>query len=368
MIRKDLFDGAYEGRRVLVTGHTGFKGSWLVLWLLGLGAKVAGFSSYLPSEPCNYDVLKLNNKIRNFEGDVRDYAALTGVLTTFRPDVVFHLAAQPIVRLSHEDPLLTFSTNVQGTANVLQCIKNCESVRAAVVVTSDKCYLNKEWLWGYRENDTLGGDDPYSASKACAEIVFKSYCASFFQGPDAPRLATARAGNVIGGGDWARDRIIPDCVRAWSQGREAVMRNPNATRPWQHVLEPLSGYLQLGARLLSSGIASGEAFNFGPDARANHSVGELISEFMAHWGVCLMRHEGSEIKESSLLKLSCDKALQKLKWHAALDFKETVGLTAVWYKSYYEGKEDMFELSLRQIERYIVAAANKTIRWAVGGR
>jgi CDP-glucose 4,6-dehydratase len=368
VVVKDLFGGNYEGRRVLVTGHTGFKGSWLVLWLLGLGAEVAGFSSYLPSEPCNYEVLELDKKIRNFDGDIRDYARLTSAFDEFRPEVVFHLAAQPIVRLSYEDPLLTFGTNVQGTANVLQCIKNSGGVRAAVIVTSDKCYLNKEWWWGYRENDALGGNDPYSASKACAEIVFKSYCSSFFSGPESPRLATARAGNVIGGGDWARDRIIPDCVRAWSLGQEAAIRNPNATRPWQHVLEPLSGYLQLGGSLLSLGAASGEAFNFGPDARANHSVGELIGEFMAHWEGCRFRHEGSEIKESSLLKLSCDKALQYLHWHAALDFRETVGLTAVWYKAFYEGKDDMYEFSMRQIERYIGAAGKKKIQWAAGGR
>ncbi|KWT82461.1 CDP-glucose 4,6-dehydratase [Candidatus Magnetominusculus xianensis] len=365
MIKKNLFDGAYDGSRVLVTGHTGFKGSWLTLWLLGLGAKVAGFSSYLPSKPCNYEVLKLNNRINNFDGDIRDYNSLSSAFESFRPDIVFHLAAQPIVRLSHEDPLLTFSTNVQGTVNVMHCIKNSGSVRAAVVITSDKCYRNVEWPWGYRENDTLGGDDPYSASKACAEIVFKSYAASFFSGNDSTRIATARAGNVIGGGDWARDRIIPDCVRAWSQGREAVIRNPNATRPWQHVLEPLSGYLQLGARLLLSDIASGESFNFGPDARADHSVGELIGEFMAHWGVCLMRHEGSKIKESSLLKLCCDKALARLNWYAALDFKETVRLTALWYKAFYEGKDDMFEFSIRQIGHYIVEAQKKMLNWSI---
>ncbi|MBF0516642.1 MAG: CDP-glucose 4,6-dehydratase [Nitrospirae bacterium] len=363
-MRKDLFEGVYAGRRVLVTGHTGFKGSWLTLWLLGLGAKVAGFSSYLPSEPCNYEVLKLNKRIHNFEGDIRDYASLSAAFESFQPEIVFHLAAQPIVRLSHEDPLLTFGTNVQGTANCLQCIKNSKSVRAAVVITSDKCYRNVEWPWGYRENDTLGGDDPYSASKACAEMIFKSYAASFFLGTDAPRLATARAGNVIGGGDWARDRIIPDCVKAWSHGREAVIRNPNATRPWQHVLEPLSGYLQLGARLLSTECASGDAFNFGPDARADHSVGELIGEFMAHWGVCLMRHEGAEIRESSLLKLCCDKALRQLNWYAALDFRQTVELTAIWYKAFYEGKDDMFEFSLRQISHYIGQAQKKSISWA----
>ncbi|MBF0320191.1 MAG: CDP-glucose 4,6-dehydratase [Nitrospirae bacterium] len=365
---ENLFGGAYKGKHVLVTGHTGFKGSWLVLWLMGLGAEVAGFSSYLPSEPCNFEVLQLSNKIRNIKGDIRDYNVLTGAFDEFRPDIVFHLAAQPIVRVSHEDPLLTFSTNVQGTANVLQCVKNSDSVQAAVIITSDKCYYNVEWPWGYRENDTLGGDDPYSASKACAEIVFKSYCASFFSTPWAPRLATARAGNVIGGGDWARDRIIPDCVRAWSLGQEAVVRNPNATRPWQHVLEPLSGYLQLGAMLLSSSIASGEAFNFGPDARANHSVGELIAEFMAHWEGCRWRHEGSKIKESSLLKLSCDKALHSLGWYAALSFRQTVELTAQWYKGCYEGKDNMFDLSMRQIDRYIGEAASKGIRWAAGDK
>ncbi|MCG6552547.1 MAG: CDP-glucose 4,6-dehydratase [Candidatus Magnetominusculus sp. LBB02] len=367
-MRKDLYGGLYKGRRVLVTGHTGFKGSWLALWLLGLGAEVAGFSSYLPSDPCNYDVLKLNERIRNYNGDIRDYARLSQVFQEFCPDIVFHLAAQPIVRVSYEDPLLTFGTNVQGTANVMQCIKHTRTVAAAVIVTSDKCYRNVEWPWGYRETDALGGADPYSASKACAEIVFRSYAESFFSKDNAPRLATARAGNVIGGGDWARDRIIPDCVRAWSEGREAVIRNPNATRPWQHVLEPLSGYLLLGARLIGSDIGQGESFNFGPDAVANHSVGELIGEFMAHWGVSPLRHEGSDIKESSLLKLCCDKALALLNWRAVLDFKETVGLTALWYKSYYAGGGDMFEFSIGQIERYIEEAQKKFIGWALTGK
>ena len=245
-----MFDNCYRGANVFITGHTGFKGSWLTAWLINLGAKVTGFSSYLPSDPCNFEVCKLHEKINHIKGDICNYRQLREAFEKIKPDIVFHLAAQPIVKKSFEDPKLTFDTNVGGTVNVLECIKVCGSVKASVLITSDKCYQNFEWVWGYRENDKLGGDDPYSASKAAAEIVINSYIKSFFTSDNSVCVASTRAGNVIGGGDWAVDRIIPDCVRAFSKRETLTIRNPVATRPWQHVLEPLGGYLLLGVKLL----------------------------------------------------------------------------------------------------------------------
>jgi len=227
----NAFGGLYKGKTVLVTGHTGFKGSWLTAWLISLGAKVVGYSAYLPSEPCNFTVCNLGDHIASIEGDIRDVEKMKQVFLKYKPDAVFHLAAQPIVRRAYNDPKLTFDTNVMGTINVLESIRAVSGVKAAVIITSDKCYQNVEWPWGYRENDRVGGDDPYSASKACAEIACHSYIKSFFQNKNSPRVATARAGNVIGGGDWADARIIPDCVRAWAKGKEAYIRNPNSTRP-----------------------------------------------------------------------------------------------------------------------------------------
>ena len=360
-----IFKGSYSGRGGLITGHTGFKGSWLTIWLSSLGARVAGYSAYLPSEPSNFSVCGLRRRTESFEGDVRDIERLSRVFDEFRPEVVFHLAAQPIVRRSYADPKLTFDTNVGGTVNVLECIRRSGSVMAAVIVTSDKCYENLECVWGYRENDRLGGSDPYSASKACAEIAASAYARSFKS--EFPRVSTARAGNVIGGGDWAESRIIPDCVRAWSVGREAIVRNPASTRPWQHVLEPLSGYLWLGANLLCSARFHGEAFNFGPDQKVNKSVSELIELFLSSWGRAGWGHERAEAggKECKLLKLSCDKSLHELNWRAVLSFEETVRLTAEWYRSYYSGAEDMYEVTAGQIERYVGEAARQGLTWAM---
>ena len=246
-----MFENIYHNRRVLVTGHTGFKGSWLSSWLLDLGATVAGFSANVPTEPSHFELLKLTDRIEHFEGDVRNKGSLQKAISKFCPEIVFHFAAQSLVRKSYEDPILTFETNSIGTLNLLECLRNQPSIKAAILITSDKCYENVEWLWGYRENDRLGGKDPYSASKACAELISKVYMESFFKN-NGPNIATARAGNVIGGGDWAPDRIVPDCFRAWSNKKPTITRNPKATRPWQHVLEPLSGYLTLGQKLFSS--------------------------------------------------------------------------------------------------------------------
>ena len=364
---RKIFGGVYQGKRVLVTGHTGFKGAWLALWLTQLGADVAGFSKYLPSEPCLFDVLDLKKKIRHYQGDITDRPGLGKVCRSFRPQIVFHLAAQPIVRTAYADPLMTFSTNTGGTVNMLECLRQAPSVRAAVMITSDKCYENVGIARGYREKDRLGGEDPYSASKACAEIAISAYYRSFFCYQDRMRLAVARAGNVIGGGDWAKDRIVPDCVRAWSRGHAAVLRNPRATRPWQHVLEPLSGYLWLGAGLLEGRKKlSGEAFNFGPGHRAKKDVGQLADLFLSFWHDAAWTHVASsgKKKEALLLQLSPYKTAKILAWRSALSFYDTVAFTACWYKQYYGQKTDMFDFSCRQVAAYTEKARARGQVWA----
>jgi CDP-glucose 4,6-dehydratase len=362
---EDVFREAYKGKKVLVTGHTGFKGSWLSLWLLGLGADVAGFSLYLPSDPCNFEAVRLKEKITHYEGDIRDLDKLKKTFEEYKPEIVFHLAAQSLVRRSYDEPKTTFDTNLGGTVNVLECIKGSPSVRAAVIITSDKCYQNIEQAEGYHEGDRLGGDDPYSASKACAEIAVGAYIRSYFSSEDTPKVATTRAGNVIGGGDWASDRIVPDCVKAWNREEEPVVRNPASTRPWQHVLEPLSGYLWLGVRLLSDPAgAAGEAFNFGPEDNVVRSVRELVDSFLKYRGAGSWKHvpQVGGKKESVLLKLCCDKALQGLSWRPVLDFEETVRLTAEWYENYYS-KEDNFDFSCSQIQYYVGKAREKGAVW-----
>lgn len=364
-----LFGGAYAGRRVLVTGHTGFKGSWLSEWLLSLGAEVAGFAIGLPYSPCHFEVLKLAGRMRHVEGDVRSLAALMGVFEAFRPEVVFHLAAQSLVRRSFDEPTLTIETNALGTLNVLEAIRRTPSVKAAVLVTSDKCYHNNGWDFGYRETDQLGGEDPYSASKACAELIAYSYAHSYFHDTDTPRIATARAGNVIGGGDWAQDRIVPDCVRAWSERKPALIRNPHSTRPWQHVLEPLSGYLWLGCQLARfNPKVRGEAFNFGPNPTNNQTVLALATEMQKSWDrvsweIGEPAEEGKV--EARLLQLNCDKARQRLQWRPALDFPEAVGLTVDWYRQYYTNPIDAASCTRDQIQLYETLASERLLPWAL---
>jgi CDP-glucose 4,6-dehydratase len=363
-----MFAGVYAGRRVLVTGHTGFKGSWLSVWLLELGARVAGYSLNVPTVPANFEAVGLRQRLAHYEGDVRDLASLTRVVTDFEPEIIFHLAAQSLVRRSFAEPVLTFETNVLGTLNVLECLRQRPQLRVGVIITSDKCYRNQEWTWGYRENDILGGSDPYSASKACAENIFTAYCQSYFHAGSGPWVATTRAGNVIGGGDWAPDRIVPDCIRAWSEGRPAKIRSPEATRPWQHVLEPLSGYLWLGARLWEGDSAvKGEAFNFGPGAEVNQPVQDLVSAMAGYWPGARWEAEstGAETpRESTLLKLCCDKALNLLKWRPTLSLAETLDLTATWYKTYYDRDLQLDELTVKQINDYALKAAAKRQPWA----
>ncbi len=363
----EALGGIYRDQKVLVTGHTGFKGSWLSTWLVLLGAEVIGYSAYHPSTPSHFTACRLADRVIDVTGDVTDFAHLQSVFTQVTPDIVFHLAAQPIVRKSYDEPKQTFEINVGGTLNVLECLRTTAGVKAAVIITSDKCYENMEWPWGYRETDRLGGRDPYSASKACAEIACHAYARSLTHGGQSVRLATARAGNVIGGGDWAQDRIIPDCVRAWSKDRAVLIRNPDATRPWQHVLEPLSGYLWLGANLVASRRNHGEAFNFGP-ATSGVPVAELIKTFSAWWKGARWEadHSAENKGEDAFLQLACEKARHVLKWHTVLPLEAALRLTGEWYRAYYDHTHDLFELSSEQIAQYTSHAAAQRLPWALG--
>lgn len=346
----------YRNKNVLVTGHTGFKGSWLIAWLKQMGASVTGIALDPPSIPSHYDASKLAEGIQDKRIDIRNIGAVERVVVEAKPDFLFHLAAQPIVGASYDDPIETWSTNVMGTINVLEALRKIQHDCSAVIITSDKCYDNVEWEWGYRENDALGGPDPYSASKGAAELAIRSYVKSYFSGEDnLVRIASARAGNVIGGGDWAANRIVPDCVESWSKNEIVELRNPYSTRPWQHVLEPLGGYLQLGALLSQHQHLHGEAFNFGPQAQQNHSVLELVKQMSRSWSEVRWAEcepQPSQFYESGLLKLNCDKALHFLNWHAVLDFEETVGLTADWYRAFYADPSTIQDVTDKQINGY----------------
>jgi CDP-glucose 4,6-dehydratase len=361
------FANVYRGCRVLVTGHTGFKGSWLTHWLQQLGAEVAGYSLGRVTEPSNFEILGLEARMRHYQHDIRDHVALARALDEFQPEIVFHLAAQALVRQSYAAPAETFEVNTMGMVNLLECLRERPSIGAAVLITSDKAYRNDEWCWGYRETDALGGHDPYSGSKSCAELVAHSYHHSYFR-QGGTRIATTRAGNVIGGGDWAADRIVPDCVKAWTRGESVLVRSPHSTRPWQHVLEPLSGYLWLGAKLLGGQAGlNGEAFNFGPDANVNQTVGQLIDAMAKRWpAVRWHTPDGQppQAHEAMLLKLSCDKALFHLGWRATLLFEETVEFTIDWYRAWHESPATVRDVAGAQIDRYTVLAASRNIPWS----
>ncbi|OGQ99690.1 MAG: CDP-glucose 4,6-dehydratase [Deltaproteobacteria bacterium RIFOXYD12_FULL_55_16] len=335
------FLSAFAGRRVMITGHTGFKGSWLAFLLKEVGAEVLGYA--LPAEQpmSHFAALGLDKSIHHLEADVRDGAKLAKSMTGFQPEFVFHLAAQALVRSSYAEPKATFETNVMGSVNLLEAVRQCESVRALVYITSDKCYENLEWVWGYRENDRLGGHDPYSASKAAAEIAFSAYARSFFAQRPGLGAATVRAGNVIGGGDWAADRIVPDCIRAIGAGKPVVLRNPSATRPWQHVLEPLAGYLLLAARLREQPMTYSGAWNFGPPSSEVRTVLEVAARIVGRFGRGSIVSETSEAKqhEANLLQLNCDKASQLLGWRPRWNVEQTLTATADWYKAVMDGAE-----------------------------
>ena len=358
----------FKNKNVLITGHTGFKGVWLSAWLNLLGAKVTGVSLDALEEPSHFSASEMQNQICDKREDIRNYPQIEKIIIDSKPDYVFHLAAQAIVRKSYDDPIETWGTNVMGTINILEALRKLKNPCNAVIITSDKCYDNVEWVWGYKETDRIGGPDPYSASKGAAELAIKSYIKSYFPIETSNvRIASSRAGNVIGGGDWAADRIIPDCVRAWSKGRTVELRKPNATRPWQHVLEPLSGYLALAIALDESQYMHGEAFNFGPPAQQNQSVLELVQNMSIYWDQVKWK-DVSEIEagpyESGLLKVNCDKALALLRWNAVMGFDDTVKMTAEWYKSYYMKDQAMSYVTNLQIQQYIMAAKESGLDWA----
>ena len=356
------FSNTYKGKKVLVTGHTGFKGSWLVAWLNQLGAEVFGFSDRIPTIPSHFAALK-EGVVDHFESDIGCADAVTERILSIKPDFVFHLAAQAIVSESMYNPVATIHTNAMGTAHVLDAIRKLDESCVAVFITSDKCYENIETFYGYRESDALGGKDPYSASKAAAECVFHAFYHSYFEGGDIS-MATARAGNVIGGGDWAADRLIPDLIRAWQSGGIASCRRPDATRPWQHVLEPLSGYLALG-ECLSKKQFSGQSFNFGPRAEDVYSVGQVIEALRHHLAELKVEFaENTKIHDAGLLKLNCDQALNKLKWKPVLTFPETIESVATWYQSYYRDPENTQRLTDEQIKNYCNLANHRGLDWA----
>lgn len=364
-----MFANVYNQKKVLISGHTGFKGSWLTSWLLQLGAHVYGVSIGIPSQPSMFEVLGHENQIEHYIEDIRNPARLKEIITDVQPDFVFHLAAQSIVSKSYSNPLETISTNVIGTANVLEALRGLKKKCCGVIITSDKCYENVEWLWGYRETDGLGGKDPYSGSKAAAEIIFKSYVQSFFSSPQNKiRLATTRAGNVIGGGDWAADRIVADCMRAWDSGKRVEIRSPESTRPWQHVLEPLSGYLVLGQALSERPELHGESFNFGPKAEQNKTVKQLLEDLSGYWGfkepaLAYQIIDNVPFHEAGLLKLNCDKAYFHLKWEPILSYDEMIRFVSQWYFDFYRKKIDMQTVTMEQIEMYQKIAKDRGLQW-----
>jgi CDP-glucose 4,6-dehydratase len=344
----------WSNKRVLVTGHTGFKGSWLVLWLTRLGADVTGFSLDIPTSPSLYELARVAEGIRDVRGDVRDRQAVGKAIADSQPEIVFHLAAQPLVRTSYEDPLTTYMTNILGTANVLDACRGSSGLRAVVAVTSDKCYENQEWVWGYRETDPLGGEDPYSSSKACAEIVTSAFRSAFFATEEAAAVASARAGNVIGGGDWARDRLIPDAINAFVAGHKLSIRNHNAVRPWQHVLDPLAGYLDLGERLFVDGARFAEAWNFGPVSDDAQPVSWIVDQVAQRWGAASPAWQvvgAPQARETQVLKLDPSKARALLGWRPQLSLPIALDWTVDWYKVCAKS-EDMREKTLQQIAAY----------------
>ena len=346
----------WRGKKVFLTGHTGFKGSWMSLWLQSLGAEVTGYSLEPPTSPSLFESASVASGMRSITGDVCNLPHLKRAMTEFKPEIVFHMAAQSVVRMSYEDPILTYQTNVMGTANVLEAIRRTDSVSAVLVVTTDKCYENRNWCWGYREIDALGGHDPYSNSKACAEFVVSAYRSSFFGAGGNTRavaLASGRSGNAIGGGDWAHDRLVPDIVKSFAEGKVLKIRNPQAIRPWQHVLEPLRGYMMLAQMLYEDGANFSSGWNFGPDPTDVHSVRWIVERIAATWGsaVAWKIDEGEHPHEAQMLQLDCSKAAQQLGWRPVLRLPEALAMTIEWYQHFRSGKSAR-EKCLEQIAAY----------------
>jgi len=362
---ENLFSGIYKNKTVLVTGHTGFKGSWLSFWLTKMGANVIGYSLRAPTTPNHIELLNLD--MVSIIGDIRDLDKLNETFLKYKPDIVFHLAAQPLVRLSYSEPIETYETNVMGTLKVFEASKKA-NVKAIVNITSDKAYENKEWIWGYRENDPMGGYDPYSSSKGCAELLTSSYRNSYFNNNEYKKthntlLASCRAGNVIGGGDWAKDRLITDIMLCVSNNKKVSIRNPHATRPWQHVLEPLSGYLNIGQKLLEEKVEFADAWNFGPSDEGSINVEQVVLNVKKHWDKIdyEINKDPTQLHEANLLKLDCSKAHIQLKWNDVWDSDITFEKTVLWYKEFYE-KGNI--LSNEDLDSYILNAKEKNLQWS----
>ena len=364
-----MFNNIYKNKKVLITGHTGFKGSWLSTWLVKLGAEVIGISKDIPTNPSMFEELNLEKQIKHYIEDIRNLDSIQKIISEVKPDFLFHLAAQPIVSTSYNDPIETISSNVMGTANILEALKNLNFKCTAIIITSDKAYDNVEQVWGYKEDDKMGGKDIYSGSKGAAELIIKSYYHSFFKNDNSNvKLAIGRAGNVIGGGDWAKDRIVVDCMEAWSQNKTVEIRSPEATRPWQHVLEPLSGYLNLGQVLYEDDSLHGEAFNFGPRAEQNHTVKQLIEDLSKYWHFKNIDDaynvtDNIPFHEAGLLKLNCDKALFHFKWQANLEYKDTIKFVSQWYYDFYKSDKNIYDKTLEQINEYEEMAKEKDLKW-----
>jgi CDP-glucose 4,6-dehydratase len=355
------FGDVYCGKRVLVTGHNGFKGSWLSLWLNQLGAEVIGISLAPETQLNHWNLFGLESTVQHHELDIRQADEVASVFRATQPEVVFHLAAQPLLRRSYRNPLETWSTNVMGTANVLEACRQSRSVRAILAVTTDKCYQNQEWAWGYRETDRLGGHDPYSASKAGSELVAASYRSAFFHTDGAPLLATARSGNVIGGGDWSEDRLIPDLARAMAAEKSLEIRSPNATRPWQHVLESLSGYLLLGQKLIEGNKNFNGAWNFGPERSGNCRVADVLNRLQTYWPEMQWHLTAApQPHEANLLFLDSAKAHDHLGWQPVWNLDTTLEKTADWYRAF---QSTQTTISSRQLAQYLEAAQNAQVEW-----
>ncbi len=363
------FNNVFKNKTVLITGHTGFKGSWLTTWLHLLGAKVIGISNNIPTSPSHYKLFSSKFVVKDYFEDIRDKKNIKKILLDNKPDFLFHLAAQPIVSTSYKDPLETFSVNAIGTATLLDILKDWEEYLVAIFITSDKCYENIEQLWGYKETDSLGGSDPYSASKACAEIIFSSYSRSILHKKLNINFCSARAGNVIGGGDWSEDRIIVDCVNNWTKGSSVNLRSPKSTRPWQHVLEPLSGYLHLAKKLSEDSTLSLDSFNFGPNLDVNVSVEKLVLDLSKKINISNLPKKVLEFsndvsfKEANLLSLNIEKASRKLNWKPVLSYGETIDFTAEWYSNFYNLDRQII-ITTDQIENYTQKAKSRNIEWA----
>jgi CDP-glucose 4,6-dehydratase len=345
----------YRGKKVLITGHTGFKGSWLSLWLSELGAEVIGYSLEPPTNPSLFEILNLKERINHIIGDIRDEENLKKVFKKYKPEIVFHLAAQPLVRFSYIAPRYTYEVNIMGTVNLLESVREISEVKAVIIVTSDKCYENKEWVYGYREIDPMGGYDPYSSSKGCVELIVSAYKRSFMDNLGIA-LSSVRAGNVIGGGDWQEDRLIPDCIRALSKGEVVKIRKPKAIRPWQYVLEPLAGYLLLGVKMLENREKFSGAWNFGPSDTDILTVEEVTKKVIEYWGEGRYEilEKEDDFHEATLLKLDCSKAHFLLNWYPVYDINEALKRTVKWYKRYYDGyAKDMYAYSLMEIQDYV---------------